>query len=387
MRILIAHSSYRLAGGEDRYVAQQRELLSKHHEVDLLLKSNTDVTSGVRAFGQMLYSREVLNEVRERIHTFQPDVIHLHNSYPALGPAVPLAAKKEGVPLVMTVHNYRLRCPNGLTFTEGELCTRCVKGNYAHATLHQCFPTRSQAVAYAAGLWAHRFVLSTQDKVDLYIGPSQFVVDRLVAWGIEAERATLVRNFTDAPSGSSDPGEHGIYMGRLSSEKGLEVLIEALARAGNPPFLFIGTGPLEADLKGLTRNKGLSNSRFLGFLGPTELRGFMRNARFVAFPSLWHENAPLAALEAMAAGRPLLVTDRGGMPELVGARAGLSFRAGDADAAARAIKRFMEDDSLCRSAGQAAADFAREELTPQRHLRNLERSYQRVMASEVKTDE
>ena len=113
----------------------------------------------------MAYSPRIRADVESAIRTFRPDVIHIHNSYPAFGPAVFLGARNFGIPLVMTVHNYRLRCPNGYMFTEGSICTRCTDGAYHNAVLHPCFPTKEQSIAYASSLWLHRFVLKLEGSI------------------------------------------------------------------------------------------------------------------------------------------------------------------------------------------------------------------------------
>ena len=192
----------------------------------------------------MAYSPRIRAEVESVIRTFRPDVIHIHNSYPALGPAVFLGARNFGVPLVMTVHNYRLRCPNGYMFTEGSICMRCADGAYHNAVLHPCFPTKEQSVAYASSLWLHRFVLKLEGSISVLISPSEFMRATLLRWGIDGRRLTTIRNFTrihaDAEASS---GRYGVYVGRLSREKGVHVLLRALSAAGDPPFKIVGDGP------------------------------------------------------------------------------------------------------------------------------------------------
>ena len=145
MRILYAHSFYRAPGGEDRHVRDQVDLVSGAHDVELVSESNVDLSESPATATRMLYSRAKKRDVGRIIDRFAPDVVHIHNTYPSLGPAVVLAANDRGIPIVMTVHNFRLRCPNGLMFTEGALCRRCQSGVYTNALLHQCFPTMKQA--------------------------------------------------------------------------------------------------------------------------------------------------------------------------------------------------------------------------------------------------
>jgi glycosyltransferase involved in cell wall biosynthesis len=373
--VLIAHSFYRLAGGEDRYVEQQAELLGRRHTVELFARDNKDLSGDMSTAVRMTYSSSEATRVQRAIARFEPDIVHLHNAYPSLGPAVHLAADRCKVPLVMTVHNFRLRCPNGYAFTEGRPCRRCEKGNYLNAVAHRCFPSRSQAASYATSLWIHRFLLRLDTKVRLFITPSDFVHRRLVEWGISPQRVQTVRNYTTLQPGTSEPGEFGMYLGRLSSEKGLDVLLHALELAGDPPFRVVGDGPLRPALEDFARDLGLRRVEFTGPVPPDNVAPLVRRARFLALPSLWDENAPLAALEAMAAGRPLLVTQTGGLPELVENGEGVTCRAGDTEGLGDNIRTLMADDGLCREIGERALRRARADFTPDVHLSRLENAY------------
>lgn len=376
MRILIAHSFYRIPGGEDRYVESLAELLGAEHEVALLAKRSTELVASASSATRMAYSTELRREVESELARFRPDVVHVHNVYPGWGPAVHLAAVSVGVPLAMTVHNHRLRCPNGLMFTEGAPCTRCERGNYANATLHECFPTRSQRLAYAGALWTHRFVLRIERHVRLFIAPSGYMSDRLRDWGIEAGRIATIRHFVRTVA--SEPGligRYGLFLGRLSPEKGFDLLLEALRIAGDPPFVIAGEGPLRAELEARAAGLGLKALSFVGRREGAELEELVRGARFVCLPSIAPESSGLAGLEAMAAGRPLLVTTVGALPELVTAGGGLASDP-EPEALGAALRRLGTDDELCALAGAAGLELARRELTPERHRARLTEAFE-----------
>jgi glycosyltransferase involved in cell wall biosynthesis len=329
----------------------------------------------------MLYSKRKRDEIGAIIDEFRPDVIHVHNVYPALGPALHLAARQRDVPIVMTVHNMRLRCPNGLMFTEGSHCRRCETGLYVHSVVHRCFPTRGQSVAYATSLWTHRFIMHLERRVSRFIAPSDFMRRRLLEWGIDRESVNLVRHFVELPmEGGVERtiGTYGIFLGRLSPEKGLEVLLRALRLAGDPSFIFVGDGPLRDRLESLAADLELLNTRFVGALGRAQARAMLAEARYLALPSLGEEVAPLAALEALSLGRPLLVSNRGGLPELVAQGGGLACRAGDVVDTHEKLLRLADSDELCRSASQMAFRTAQDALTADRHLGDLEAIYREV---------
>ena len=381
VRILIAHSFYRVPGGEDRYVAQQAELLRDGHDVLLHSQRNSDLGAGPKTLLRMTTGGSQTERTVDAVRAFNPDVIHLHNAYPSLGPAVHRAAKQMRVPLVMTVHNYRLRCPNGFMFTEGAPCRRCESGIYLRPVLHDCFPTSSQAIAYSLALSLHRAPMRLEASVDTFIAPSDFVRSQLVAWGIDESRIEMVRNFTPGSAVSTEIGDYGLYLGRLSSEKGLDVLLRALKLAGDPPFKIAGDGPMREELVNLRHGLGLQNVELVGFVDPDDLPHLLEHARFATLPSLFPETAGLAAMEAMSAGLPILVSDRGALPELAGDGGGLICRAGDPSDLASKMGRFFNDDALVKSMGKSSLEFARRDLSATKHLERLEEVYGRCAVS------
>jgi len=228
-------------------------------------------------------------------------------------------------------------------------------------------------------LWIHRFPLRLENKVALFLAPSLFMGEQLKRWGIGPIRVRVIRNFTDIPvASSSSPGAFGVYAGRLSKEKGLDVLLRALKLAADPPFTVIGDGPQKDELERVAADLGLRRVSFVGKVSPDQVRPMLERSRFAVFPSLCHENAPVAALEAMAAGRPLLVTCRGGLPELVDEGRGLVCSPGDVRDMADKLLLLVEDGDLCRRAGEAGLAFARKELGPARHKSQLEDAYATV---------
>jgi glycosyltransferase involved in cell wall biosynthesis len=381
VRVLIAHSFYRVPGGEDSYVRTQARLLAARHDVELLGPVN-DELSRPEAMHRLVYSGPVRRAVEAAIDRFRPDVIHVHNLYPALGPAVHLAARRRGVPLAMTVHNLRLRCPNGLMFTEGELCRRCERGVYAHAALHRCFPTRAQGAAYAGALWLHRFPMRVESAVSAFLSPSRFMAGRLAEWGIPPEKIEVVRSCVPAaPDPGRAPGEYGLYLGRLSNEKGVDVLLPALAAAGDPPFRIAGSGPAAGRLREMAGELGLTRTTFLGLVDRGTVAELLAGSRYVVTPSIAEENLPLSVLEAMSAGRPVIASRRGGLPELVEDGRGLTVEPGDVRSLAGAIRRLGGDEALCRSLGAAARRFVEEELSEAVHLERLEAAYAGLTAT------
>jgi glycosyltransferase involved in cell wall biosynthesis len=382
MKILVAHAFYRQPGGEDGYVMRQTELLRRRHQVRLLAERNQELTPGIRTGIAMAYSSATRQRVERTIAEFGPDIVHLHNPYPALGPAVQLAVRQLGIPLVMTVHNHRLRCPNGLMFTEGAICRRCERGLYTSAVIHRCFPDRKQSTAYATALWIHRFVLRLHDTVALFVAPSRFMHERLIHWGIPRERTRAIVNPVDPLDVVSPPGKFGVYVGRLSSEKGVDVLLRALARAGDPPFRVVGDGPLKRAMERLADELGLQQTDFTGRLPGPEVQRILDRCRYLVMPSISEEVGPLAPLEAMAHGRPIVVSALGALSELVRDAAGLAVAPGDVGDLASKIRHLVQDDDLCIDLGHRAWRLCNEGYSTELHLARLEEAYGSVLASQ-----
>lgn len=379
LKVLVAHSYYRHRGGEDVYVDQQVELLAKHADVRLLAERNAEV-GDVSAVPRAFLSLGRRSRIRSVFPQFSPDIVHMHNIYPALGPEVHRQATKHQIPLVMTVHNYRLRCPNGYMFTEGQVCTRCLTGSKGNALLHQCFPSRSQAAVYASSLWFHRRILALEDKIAMFVAPSEFVRKSLISWGFDSRRVTMIRNFTSFRQPPRvELGHHGVFVGRLSSEKGIDILLRALKLAHDPKFSIIGDGPLRDSLGELAQDLNLRRLRFLGRVSATDIQAMLRDARYVVVPSLSHENASLAAMEGLASALPLIVSDRGGLPELAAEGRGIVVPAGDAPSLAHAIQELIEDDDICARAGVRGRNFWMDELRPEVHVERLLTVYRELV--------
>ena len=239
------------------------------------------------------------------------------------------------------------------------------------------------AVGYAAGLWFHRFVLRTEAAVSVFAAPSKFMAARLVDWGIDPARVAYVPNFTSADPAPDRDGAHdrngGISVGRVSSEKGLDVLLHALAAASDPHFAIVGDGPALTSMRALADELHLTRTEFTGRVDRKRLQQLLRHSRYMVIPSLWDENAPLAALEGLAAGMPLLASNAGGLPELVAEGRGQLFPPGDAGTLAGVIADWDTDPVRCARAGEVAREFASREFNPRKHKASLEEVYLRAL--------
>jgi glycosyltransferase involved in cell wall biosynthesis len=338
MRVLIVHNRYRSENpsGENAVVDLEAELLrGAGIDVAVFERSSDEIGEFSRRERaglalQPIYSASSVRRVREVVHEFKPDVLHLHNPYPLISPAVLSAAHAAGVATVVTVHNYRLVCANGLFFRDGHSCHDCRRARLPYpAVVHACYrDSRPQTAVIGTALVAHR---KTWKTVDRFVALSDPIRDFLLAYGIPIERIVVKPNTVRDPGPPSPVGSGFLFAGRLSAEKGIELLIEAWNRH---PVGFLGIlrvcgdGELRSRVEAWAA--GRADVEFKGQCSDEEVSQLVDEAAVVVIPSIWEEPFGLAAVEAMAHGRPVLASDHGALPELVGDDGGWVVKA-DAD--------------------------------------------------------
>jgi glycosyltransferase involved in cell wall biosynthesis len=374
VNVLILHNRYRAPGGEERSVAEIGALLQERgHHVELLERSSAELAGRrgrLRAGAAMTMGGLGPGEVAEAVRRAGADVVHAHNVHPLWGSRALAAAREAGAAVVLHLHNYRLFCAIGIGFRDGAVCTRCRGRNVFPGVRLRCRGNLAEAVAYGAGLWRQQPGIAA--AVGRYVVPSAFAADRLAELGLARDSISVAHNFLRAgdfaPAPPDDPPQFGLYAGRLVEEKGVETAIEAAALA-EVPLHIAGTGPNAERLEGLARDRG-APARFLGRIDPPEMRAALARAAFVVVPSRWDEPCPYSVIEAMAAGVPVLASDHGGLPELVGREHVLPARAAPAWAAA--MRTLWEDAAQRRARGVEA-------LARARRLFGAERFYAALM--------
>ena len=378
MRILILHSRYRTgpASGENRVVDDETELLRRNgHDVDLFVPEIG--TPGIRELASVamgtIWSRRSVAEVGRRIDRWKPDLIHCHNLFPALSPAVIRAARD--VPVVVTLHNYRFMCLPSTLYRDGHVCEDCLGRAPWPGVVHRCYQgTSSASAVLATSLVLHRMI-DTFRHVDRYIAISDFVLRKHVEAGFPAGCLTVKRHFAlPVETAREGPGEHFVFLGRLVPEKGLETLIQAWPGITHP-LIVLGDGPEAARL----RDVAPPNVSFRGTVEPQEVTAVLRDARAVLVPSRWHEAAGRVVVEAYAAGLPVVVASAGALPEIVeDGINGFVVPPRDARAWRSAVMR-LGDDSEAQRLGSAAAQTWADRYTPAHGLRDLEHIYRSVL--------
>lgn len=362
MRILQLHNYYQQAGGEDAVVAAEKDLLSCHgHEVELLSANNDRIASFARAATagvNTIYSRRSHARVRQAVQRFKPDVVHVHNFFPVLSPSVYYAAKSERVPVVQTLHNYRLMCPSALLMRQGKVCEECVGKIFPFpAVKHGCYRgSRFASAAVAAMLGTHRIIGTWQHAIDRYIALTEFGRQKFIQAGLPAEKIMVKPNFIadPAPLPGSGQGGYAIFVGRLSEEKGVRTLLKAWTEGQiSFPLKIVGDGPLADEVRSAAAAS--RNVEWLGKKARSEVFELLRNAAFLVFPSECYEGMPVIIIEALACGTPVLASRIGASGEMIEAGSnGYHFEQGDPASLASAVKTMLADENLKHSLRSAA---------------------------------
>lgn len=401
MKALVANKFFYRNGGSEVVMFQEREFLGTqgHDIIDFSMRDDRNLDSlfasyfvehrGYHAGGGLeklrsglsfIHSPEAVRKIGALIDETQPDLLHCHNICHQLTPSIIGAAKRRGIPVVMTLHDYKVVCPVYTQLRHGVPCTDCADGEFGYVLKHRC---ADGSLAKSALMYAEAVVqrwLGNYEKVDRFIAPSQFMMDA-VAHRFPAERISLLYNGVDTEaiqSGGQDD-EYVLYLGRLSHEKGVETLLRAYAVAdGRWPLVVAGTGPLRDELMAK-----YTSVKFPGHLSGEALKQVVADAALVVAPSEWYENCPMSVLEAMAYGKPVVGSHMGGIPELIDEGVtGLLYEAGNVDELGNALNRLMADRELRQHMGRAARERVEQNFSLDRHNADLMAIYESVVSKQ-----
>ena len=315
MRILILHSRY-LSGavsGENRVVADETRLLREAGHQVWLWEPTPTTTSGLRllrAGAKAIWSTSAVTKVGELIRQTRAEIVHCHNLYPELSPAV-LRKASSGIAAVMTLHNFRSLCLPATFVRDGRICEDCLGRLPWPGVVHACYRgSMAGSAILASSLTLHR-TLETFDRPTLYLAVSEFVKRKHVEAGWADDRISVKSNFAWPATRREGPGEYFLYLGRLSPEKGVSTMLDAFRELPAAPLLVVGDGPQNDELRAMTSSPSVD---FRGAVSPTEVDSLLRHARALLVPSVCYEGQPRAILEAYAAGIPVVASDIGGLP-------------------------------------------------------------------------
>lgn len=352
MKILVAHNRYQHSGGEDAVVRDEVDLLRRYgHSVELLEQDNEAIHGlygKLCASASAFYSFRSRKRMRRAIQDFHPDMLHVHNLFPVLSPSIILEANTAGIPVVQTLHNFRMLCANALLYRNGVVCTDCAgKSLPVYGALHGCYRDSRMGSAIVTAAYAcHRF-MHTWNAVDLFIAVSDFEREILVRGGLPAEKVVVKPNFVglDTWVAEGTTEDSAIFAGRLSREKGIRTLLSAWNTRRIPLRLkIIGDGPMADEVRACAAlNTGVE---YLGLQPPEAVYREMAKAKFLAFPSELFETFGRTVVEAFSQGTPVLAADLGGVRNLVvEGVTGYRFPPGNVDALVDGALRFSANDN------------------------------------------
>lgn len=374
MKILLVHNRYLIRGGEDAVVDQERDLLRSHgHSVSEYYKDNRDVESmsNPRLAASAVWSGQAYAELLRLMDERKPDLVHVHNTLPLISPAVYYAANRHGIPVVQTLHNYRLLCANGLLMRNSMPCEDCVgKSIPWPAVRHSCYRgNRGATIAVAASLVVHRAFGTFRREVGRYIALCQFAREKLLATGLPGDRVVVKPNFTPDRHADCDlrgPRSGALFVGRLSIEKGVGVLMKAWDSI-DVELQVIGPGSSAAQL-----SSAPASVRIRGTVEDAELALAMRRAAFLVMPSLVYEGFPMVIAEAFSAGLPIIASRLGALAELVDdGVTGLHFSANDPVDLAAKVQWAAANPERMREMGARARAMYLRRYTPEANYKRL----------------
>ena len=333
---------------------------------------------------RLIDNRDAATRFERLIDNAQPDLIHVHNTVRQLSPSVLAVAKRRGLPIVMTMHDYGLICPQGLLLRGGSVpCDPplCASGSALHAVRNGCL--KGSVVASAAGaceLATHRRTRAYSGTVDLLIAPSRFLGRLVGDGGPWKDRIRHLPNGIPAPAEPRQAPSAGasiLFAGRLVKEKGVDDLLGAARLSPELDVVIAGDGPEATRLRQIAP----PSVRFLGHQSGEEIAHLFSQARALVAPSIWLENAPISILEAMRAGRPVIATDMGGTSEMLRDGGGLMVPPGNPLALGAAMRRVTNEPDLADAIGEAGRRSFRERYTLDRHIDGLLAIYGEALAS------
>jgi glycosyltransferase involved in cell wall biosynthesis len=402
MRVLLCSNYYYRRGGDCTYLLALQSWLERNgHEtavfsmrhpnnrpcpqeeyfIDYLdyveLNKNKNPLNAAKVLGRSIWSRQARRNIAKLIADWKPDVAHLQNIHAYLTPSILGPLKAAGVPVVWTLHDFKLLCPESHFLSGGRVCEECQGGRFWRCAAKRCLKgSRSASAVASLEAYVHR-AMRISTRADRFIAPSEFLRRKFIEFGWPEKKFVVRPNFLPEWPSLGDPaiadGDYGIYLGTLLPFKGVETLVRALAKAPPHPFRILGDGEMRNRLARRVVELGLADRvRFCGFLQGAVLEQEIAGARYAVVPSECYENLPFAVMELMAHGKAVAASNIGGIPELVrDGETGLLFPPGDADALAERLGRLWSDPALRARLGSQARVVIREKCDAERYGRDL----------------
>ena len=401
MKVLLANKFFFLRGGaETSFLGTAQVLKERGHEVMFFSMGhprNTETpfskyfvsrvdfenpegfSEKAKAAGRLLYSFEARRKLKGLLEKEKPDIAHLHNIYHQISPSILQLLKEYDVPVVMTLHDYKVVCPVYTLRRNDRICEKCAEGRYWHCTFSRCCKDSFlKSFLNTLEMFFHHRFLNIYGWVDVFISPSMFLKEKIYELGFNG-KVVYLPNFVDLNEFSPQYGqeENGIaYFGRLSEEKGIFTLLSAVTGLKVKCKIY-GDGPLREDLARKIREEGISNVSLMGHMPQQKLKTNIRKTKFVIIPSEWYENNPLSVLETFALGKPVIGARIGGLPELIkDHRTGLTFEKGNIEDLRAKISYLLDNPHRITEMGRNARRLVEKNFGSQVYYREIMKIYE-----------
>jgi glycosyltransferase involved in cell wall biosynthesis len=406
MKVLNVNKFYYLKGGAETYYFSLTDLLEEHgmEVVPFSLKHERNFQTEYNRFfiepvdfanltlwekfiwaGKIIYSFEARKKLEMLLDQGKPDVAHLHLIYHQISPSILQVFKKRNIPVVKTVHDVKLLCPNYKMLSGNIICEKCKGHKYINCLFNKCIKDSTMgSLVVTMEMYIHHWLSSYQKNVDIFITPSKFLMQMFIEYGYPAQKMRYLPNYMDASKIQPhyESGDYFLYLGRLSEEKGILTLIEAMKNLKEGKLIVAGTGPLETQIKEDVMASGLKNVDLVGFKTGAELEKLIAEAQFVVVPSICYENCPYSILEAYAFGKPVIGANIGGIPELItSGETGFFFESGNSVELAEKITQMLNHKEFLCEMGKAARLRVETNHGKEQHFQELEKIYQELLVS------
>ncbi len=356
----------------------------QHFVPHINFKEKTNWWGKAKHAAHAVYSPDARRRIRAMIADFRPDVAHVRNIYHHLSPSILWELKKQNIPVVYHLNDFKLLCPSYNLVSQGEACEACKNGAFWHVAKAKCYSGLGARLAFMTEAYVHRWLGTYKKCVDLFLAPSQFVRDKFVEHGWDGTKFEVLPHFQDLHQLSVPDGAKGhslLYFGRLSSEKGVDDLLRSMQQVPQMHLIIAGDGPQRGELQHLAGSLGLSNVEFVGQVGRMERDSLIVQSQFTVLPSHAYETLGKTILESYAEGRAVVASDAGSRRELVReGETGLLYRTGDVNQLAAAIRMLGSRPELAEKMGRAGREFVRQRHRPEGHYEKLLALYQRLVA-------
>ncbi|GAB4348821.1 MAG: glycosyltransferase [Leptolyngbyaceae cyanobacterium] len=393
MRVLLIHNYYQQAGGEDQVFQAESDLLkSNGHPVWHYTLNNDQIgeMSAIALLGNTIWNQQVYQELRSLIQQHQIQVAHFHNTFPLISPSAYYACKAEQVPVIQTCHNYRLLCPNAMFLRDGKVCEDCMGKSIPLPSIqHKCYRnSRIASAGVAAMLATHRLAQTWHRQINTYIALTEFARQKLIQGGIPADKVIVKPNFVHPDPGCGEgKGGYALFVGRLSTEKGIDLLLSAWQHLGHKiPLKIVGDGPLANQVaNAVNSTPGLL---WLGRKSMEDVYDLMKEALFLVFPSRWYEGLPRTIIESFAVGTPVIAANLGSMASLITPEeTGLHFRPRSVEDLIAKVEWATNNlDTMLKLRQKARTEFI-EQYTAEESYRKLLDVYTQISSTQTAKDE